>query len=709
MKMGKLTAAAMLAAALTACPLSAAWAQDKQEDEEAVHDIGTVQVMERGENQAFEMEPSIDVINVDSYETPGTPSNIADILKDLPIIDFRLETDLVPDDDSVYMRGFDSSRFATAVNGLTVRQSGGRKSSNIVDYGALLPMWMIGDVEVLPGPHSALYPAKSIGGVINIKPRKPVRKDDAKPEVNVGTSYASYNTQSQRGDMHGGVGAWIYDAGAQRYSTGGYLRNTQTEIMTYYGRGGYVFEDEGFLTLSYMYVDADRNLPINNAPGAPGYDSSYPTVENGTSAFEGWQGPSSDKIAKSVDLYFTKPTGIGEIDVTGSYRTENRDRSYDELQGGVRVDGSWDTKWEQRALKVSDAIGLTDANTLIVGFEGSQLFDGYGRTPWVYAYSHHERVRTLAGFFEDQWDITPRLHLRVGTRYEAVRTWVVNTNSRNGNLYIPGRGAWIERNWDGFIPKSFLTWELDDVAPSLRDTSLSVGVSRVWRAPDYHGDLNPQGRPAGAWLKPEQGMGYDVVLQRRLWGDVQFKMDLSYYEIYDYMAYNSRFSKSPVFEDWKINLDKMQRLGGEIMFSGHMTDDLSFYLGYAYSDLRNMGEEPAGASALGQRARHRVNAGISYDILEGTTILADYKFQDREVVEIINEPSPGVFTSNIQALGAYQLVNLAVQHELFDSWGVLGKGTVKGYINNLFDERYENVTGYPGTDRTYGVSLSLSL
>ena len=154
------------------CAHSAALAQDEQKMEEKVHDIGTVQVMERGASHQFEMEPSKDIINVENYESPGTPSNIVDVLKDMPIIDFRLESDLVPNDDSIYMRGFDSTRFATAMNGLTIRQSGGRKSSNIVDYGALVPMWMIEDIEVLPGPHSALYPPKASVASSTLYPKR---------------------------------------------------------------------------------------------------------------------------------------------------------------------------------------------------------------------------------------------------------------------------------------------------------------------------------------------------------------------------------------------------------------------------------------------------------------------------------------------------------------------------------------------------------
>ena len=89
------------------------------------------------------------------------------------------------------------------------------------------------------------------------------------------------------------------------------------------------------------------------------------------------------------------------------------------------------------------------------------------------------------------------MDLKVGLRYEDVKIWVSNGSSTS--YYIPGRGKYINRDWDQLIPKSFVTWKMDDVASWLRDTSLSIGVSKIWRAPDYHGDYNPQGRPAGAW------------------------------------------------------------------------------------------------------------------------------------------------------------------------------------------------------------------
>src|SRR6056297_3605392 len=140
--------------------------------EEEVHDVGQIAVTGEREDRQVTVEPQKSTIRLDDYQSVGMPQNVGDIVKDMVIIDYRGATDLVPDDDTLYMRGFSSKRFVTALDGSTIRKTGGRRSSHIVDY-ALLPPFLIESVDVLPGPHSALYPGKSIGGVVDSKSNSP--------------------------------------------------------------------------------------------------------------------------------------------------------------------------------------------------------------------------------------------------------------------------------------------------------------------------------------------------------------------------------------------------------------------------------------------------------------------------------------------------------------------------------------------------------
>jgi iron complex outermembrane receptor protein len=141
--------------------------------------LDEVTVRAKTGGEAFTFKPESTTIDLDSYESINIPQNIGDILKDLIIFDFRGESALVPDDVTFQMRSFEANRFVTAIDGLNLRKTGGRKSSHIVDY-AYLPTFLIERIEILPGPHSALYPAKSIGGVVNMITRAPRVREELK-------------------------------------------------------------------------------------------------------------------------------------------------------------------------------------------------------------------------------------------------------------------------------------------------------------------------------------------------------------------------------------------------------------------------------------------------------------------------------------------------------------------------------------------------
>jgi iron complex outermembrane receptor protein len=555
--------------------------------------------------------------------------------------------------------------------------------------------------------------------VLNLKTRTPRRAETSKPDARAQASYRTYNTQNHHLEVHGGFNGLIYDVGGQHYSTDGYLRNNEADINTVHGRGGYVFADGGHLTLSATYTDADRQVPVINDPNNPtsDFDSDYPVVELNKGYFDA-QDPSWDKIAQAYSLNAMRPSPIGDVSLVASYSEENRDLASTKLDGR---DQSWETKWRQWSAKIMDEFQLAEAHTTTVGLDMARLYDGYGRVnrPGSGWYNDQERFRTWGAFAQHAWRITPRLELTAGLRYEYLKAFVDNDDS-SGGVYITGRDTWIERDWDELIPKSFLTYELDDLADWLRDTSVSVGVSRIWRAPGYHGDVNPQGRPAGAWLDPEQGMGYDLVLQRRIWGDIQVKTAFSYYEIEDFIASNRKFSEfwpneqntdvpaGQEFKDYKINLDEVRRKGVEVSLRGHLFDPLFLYMGYAYVDFENEGDEPAGEEEVANRAKHRFNAGLEYDVFEHTKVLLDYKYQDSQVAIVSDYLGNDRWSYQEVPIDSYHLFDLAVQQTLFTSWKGFKSGKLTLYMNNVFDEEYENVDAYPATDRTFGAALSVS-
>ena len=674
------------------------------------------------EKGAVVQAPEKTTIDIDAYETAGQSAFIEDIIKDQPILDYRGAGDLIPGgvttrDNTLWMRGFTSYRFATAVDGANVQKTGGRRSY-IVNY-SLFPSFLFDRVEILPGPHSALYPGKSIGGVVNLVTQTPARAKSAKPQVNVTTGFKSYDTFHSSIDMHGGVDNFIYDLGYQRYATDGYLRNTAVEMDSFFGRVGYILPSDGYIALTVSDTESGRDYPVKNDPSLSDYDAGYPVVSS--SSYYGWQDPEFEDSAIQYRLNYRQPTLLGTFDLNAYYGKEDRQMLYlaKDSSGNI-YDASWEVNWHQQGGKLTDTVTFGN-HTITFGGDVEQCFDGldYKRS-LAYAYDDEKRTEILAGFAQDRWRILPRLTLTTGLRYEHAAARIENFSTSTGALYITGESKWIDRSWDGWLPKSFLTYEMDDLAPSLRDTAVSLGVSRIFRAPTMYGEFNPRARPAGAWLDAEHGVGYDLILSRRLINDIQLKFDYSYYVINDYIAWNFNYAEytpsstnsvTPGLEymDYCINLDKVIRHGIEVQLNGKLTDDLSFYLGYAFQTFDSKGGEPAGETELDDYAENRVNAGLRYQLFDRTRLLLDYKFQDKQTVRKSEEVAEDEWVYTEIDMAAYHLFNFSVEQDLFRAWNGIENARLKFTISNLLDESYENLSGYPATDRTYGVSLSFSI
>ena len=682
--------------------------QVSDSDKGSVKKLEDIVVTGKGGMPGIEVIPSETTIQVDDFSAIGDKNNIQDLLKTQAIFDFRGSTDLVPDSDTLNMRGFNSERFVMAVDGLTVQKTGGRKGSHIVDY-SLLSSLPIDKIEIIAGPHSALYDGKSIGGTVNVVTKAPHRRDSLVPDVRLGSSYSSYNTQNYKLNLNGAIDMVTYSFDAQKNTTDGYLRYNETDIETYSGSLGLLLPYEGYISVSGSKSDIDRQVAVNNT--GDDYDSSYPEITD--SSWEPYQNPTWDKEAWGYKLNYLQNLPIGRLTLDAYKSMENRNRDYD-----VWIDDDdhslgtertyWQTSWRQKGGKLQDVYTWSESHESTIGFDMAKMYDGEDLD---------ERIRKKAVYLQHQWNITPYLGTKLGVRYEDVKIWVSNSQTSG----IPNRGEWIERNWDQWVPKSYTTWKMDPMADWLRDTSLSLGISKIWHAPDYHGQYNPQGRPAGAWLEPEHGMGYDLVFNRRLWWDVALMVDYSFYQIEDYIVNNRSYAQYSGasagelrYSDYKINLEEVYRHGIELSLGGHFFEDLSFYVSYAWQKFENQGDEPAGVTELDDEAEHRVTAGLRYQLFEKTALKLDYYYQSEETQEQseeIGEDEYGdpIYTYREVDNPAYNVFNFAVEQTLIrDQWHMKDV-SLQFYIKNLFDEEYYDSRGYPATDQTFGVVLNFRI
>jgi iron complex outermembrane receptor protein len=162
-----------------------------------------------------------------------------------------------------------------------------------------------------------------------------------------------------------------------------------------------------------------------------------------------------------------------------------------------------------------------------------------------------------------------------------------------------------------------------------------------------------------------------------------------------------------IYSDYVINLEEVHRHGVEVELGGHLTEALSFNLGYAWQRFYNKGNELAFETELDQRAEHRVNAGLSYALFESTVLMLDYSYQSRETTQISEEIAPDVWRFREVSNDAYHLFDFGVQYTLFKQKGVFKNAVLNLYAKNILDEEYYDTSGYLATDRTFGAAFSV--
>ncbi len=129
---------------------------------------------------------------------------------------------------------------------------------------------------------------------------------------------------------------------------------------------------------------------------------------------------------------------------------------------------------------------------------------------------------------------------------------------------------------------------------------------------------------------------------------------------------------------------------------------------WKYKGPHRGGPEEWADQDLSDRAKHRLNAGVRYSLFADTTLLADYKYQDKQVqqvMDIIDDDPSNIEVREI-TLEPYQVVDLAVEQTLLKAWQGIETVKLKVFASNVFNEEYSNSRGYPMTDRTFGAVIN---
>jgi len=252
-----------------------------------------------------------------------------------------------------------------------------------------------------------------------------------------------------------------------------------------------------------------------------------------------------------------------------------------------------------------------------------------------------------AGFAELQSEIVPNLFAAASGRYDDNERFGGKATWRIAPAYlVPKSGTKLKASYGtGFK------------APSL--TQLFVSF------PAFNFFANPN-------LEPEESEGFDFGFEQSLAGErVQFGVTYFHNDITNLIAANASFTSLE-------NVGAATTEGVESFVSLAVTDRLKFRGDYTYTDAV---DDTTGLELL-RRPKHKASLNVIWLPIDRLSISVTMLYVGSQV--------DGNRSFSIQRLDTnpYFLMNLAANYDL-------GKGvTLFARIDNLFDERYENPTGF---------------
>jgi outer membrane receptor protein involved in Fe transport len=287
-------------------------------------------------------------------------------------------------------------------------------------------------------------------------------------------------------------------------------------------------------------------------------------------------------------------------------------------------------------------------------------------------------IRHQAAFAEDVWQITDRLSLALGLRYDHVDMDV--------EIDFAGYDDY-SKDVDAWSPKSRLNY-------TFRPGTMGyLNVSKAFRIPTGM-EFTWMGAPTGFFIEPETAMEYEGGIIQVLGTSTTLRVGYYYYDIDDYIMFNRDpypLLFSGQIEDVVFNADYLILQGVETEVRFSLLERLNGFFNYTYQDSK-LGPTQVAEDQLYddhyQLPRHKATVGIDWAVLEHTHLLASVRYVDERK------------TSFDQEIDAFTTMDLAVEQALLNS-----ALRIKAYVTNLFDADYEEQYKVPMPGRVVGANL----
>lgn len=539
---------------------------------------------------------------------------------------------------SVFIRGANSNHTKVLIDGIDATDPSNGNGS--FDFGQLLTD-DLARIEVLRGPQSGLYGSDAIGGVVSFT----TKRGEGPARASLRLEGGSFGTFSQSGRISGSENGFDYSVSVSHFRAAA-TPVTPPDLVPF-GRPIHPnFYDNETVSakFGYQFTDTFRinsvTRFINSRLLLTGDDfSTFPAA------------PAAFRSEAAVQQVFTRNeaewtpfAGFHNILAINYSNLFNRQQGpLDPLATPDATTGLGErTRFEYRG----DYL-LSPGNIVLFGAQRDEesLFTS---SPGSVPDSLRARNGSTAGYGEVQLTPFDRAFLVANLRHDENDQFGPATTFRVAPSYIL---PFTDTRLKGSVGTGFK-------APTLSQLYQSF--------PAFNFFANPN-------LRPEESLGYDAGFEQPL-GD-RVLVGATYYrnDFTNLINTNASFTSNE-------NVGKAVSYGAEAFVSVRFSETLSGRVDYTNTVTKN---EITNQELL-RRPRHKGSATAFWNPLPGLTfsgtviVLGSFVDGNRDF-SVPRLKNPG-----------FNLVNLAVNYDVSETVSVFGR------IDNLFDRRYENPTGFLG-------------
>ncbi|MBZ0159465.1 MAG: TonB-dependent receptor [bacterium] len=638
--------------------------------EEAIELGPVVVTATKTEVPVKQVAASVTVITKEEIEARQV-TQVSDLLRDVPGLSVRQQSSrgsIV----SVFPRGGNSNFNLVLIDGVKINDAGG-----FFDFSDLSTD-NIERIEIVRGPHSALYGSDAMGSVIQIF----TKRGKGTPRLEGSFAGGNQKTFEETLNLSGGIRQFDYSLGVGRSDTDGSLPiNNHFGVTTVNGRIGFAIEKALDLSLAVRYTDSDLNFPTETGDEFDGVK--LPLDPD--------QSSDQQRLLVSGKASHTLTPWLGQTLQLGLYR-----RNYaldDPLNAGIDF-SAFHSKSEERRfsldyfwnLTTPTLLGISSLLTAGFAFEREEFDQRAAATETDFPSSSANEARrdNTAGYLQSQFDWKKQLFLTAGFRVDGNSTFGTEVTPRISVAWIvPYLGTKLRGGYgEGIKEPSFVQ-------------NFGDGSQFVVGNPD---------------LSPERSRSWEVGLDQPVWnGLADFSVTYFNNRFSDLIAFI--FTPTPGCPASFCNVQKAKAEGIELAAAIRPGYGLAIGGGYTFLDTEVLNDGGVGSVALSEgkqllrRPRHAGTLSIDHVWRDLHTSLTATFVGDRP--DIFTDPA--TFETRRVTAEGYTTVDLAGSYLLLKDTRHLRELTLFGKIQNLFDRNYQQVAGFsaPGITWLFGLKGSL--